>query len=436
MDKAGLLDLLLLPLRWLEQSSGWRRRTLALLYLSVITASSVLAWRELYLWQLPNLREPFDEAKYGLVELAESENAQPIYQAAIDLLPNASSELKRVRARGRSYGDWSQIDPAYRRWVESSRSALEVWLKAADRSDFVFVQPKQRKFTTPNEMIQAIHSLARLGILEAARRMESGDLEAAWVYYRAVLRTSRHVGRHGDSTQRMTGQLILRQAQAPIHVWINHPSTTPVLLRKAIVDIEACKALTMPLADLVRVEYFAARDLLDHPEAWKEYDSNGAEAKANWYVRLPWFGRVRHYLNREPERSQRVLRLVTVGLLAQCDRPRWVRAKLFAQRDVIHGIDNKTLSAITSISAMDLTGWAKNSAFRLVSIGQLPQVMSLLEFDRIEFDDICLQMAERAYQLEHGQPAQTYAELLGSYLKELPEGIESEDPIGASSYSR
>ena len=41
-------------------------------------------------------------------------------------------------------------------------------------------------------------------------------------------------------------------------------------------------------------------------------------------------------------------------------------------------------------------------------------------------------MAERAFEIDHGQPPKTYGELLGPYLKALPEGLEPGDPTNAA----
>jgi hypothetical protein len=41
------------------------------------------------------------------------------------------------------------------------------------------------------------------------------------------------------------------------------------------------------------------------------------------------------------------------------------------------------------------------------------------------FDDLAIQIAERAYRIDHGKPATTYGDLQGSYLKALPDGFES-----------
>ena len=44
-------------------------------------------------------------------------------------------------------------------------------------------------------------------------------------------------------------------------------------------------------------------------------------------------------------------------------------------------------------------------------------------------------MAERAFAIERGRPPKTYGELLGPYLKTLPNGIGPPDPVNPGSES-
>jgi hypothetical protein len=430
-EKPGLVDFLILPLKWLEQSKGWKRRGLAFLYLLIFTIAMLLSWRELHLWRLPNLREPFDEAKYGTVEVADSDNAMPLYKEAAGLLKPEPAEVKRLYFKGWTFNDWAKLDPAVQHWVEENRPALVPWLQATERSDALIVQPNQMRITTNLEPVQSIRTLARLALFEGARRRESGDLEGAWVYYRGVLRSSRHVGRNGLLIQRLSGSGVLKTCLSYANQWIDSPATTSALLKWAIRDVEACRLMTPPISEMIRIEYFSTKDALSHPEKWIEYGvDHPQEYNTNWYIHLPGATRARTFLLREPERSHRVNRLVTAGLLAQCERPRWARPKMSSNNFSIFEIDPKTPRAVASISPEALAGWAEHSAYAGL-VSSYNNFIPRLEAEPAVFDEILLRMAERAYQIEHGKPAKTYADLLGAYLKELPEGIEPVDPIGA-----
>jgi hypothetical protein len=58
--------------------------------------------------------------------------------------------------------------------------------------------------------------------------------------------------------------------------------------------------------------------------------------------------------------------------------------------------------------------------------------MARVDFERGLFDDLILQMAQRAYRIDRGKPASTYGDLLGDYLKTLPEGFAPGDAVGSA----
>jgi hypothetical protein len=408
---------------------------LVLLYLAIFTVATALSWRQLHLLRLPYIREPFDEAKYGTVEVPESANSLPLYLEAERLLVPYANDLKQLPDKAWNFDQWASLDPAIRRWVEASRPALGVWLRATERTDAFLIQPNRITIATRLEPQQAIRELAKLALFEGSRSLESGDLDGAWTYYRSVLRSSRHANLHGSVINRLIGYQTLRKSRPSVERWIDSPSTTPQMLRQAILDVEACQAMTPPMSEMIRNEYFMMKNTLNQTEHWSQYGFQRSEDQANWVYHLPGFVASKNFLLREPERSQRVLRLVTAGVLAQCDRPRWARPRFFNDQYWVYDLDARTPAAVASISPEALTRWAEDSAFSTIS-SPLNNIMSNLESEPGIFDNFRLRMAERGFQIEHGRPATTYGELLGSYLKELPEGIEAADPIGPPSVTK
>jgi hypothetical protein len=303
MEKAGLVDVAIAPLHWLERSRGWKRRGLIVLYALIAATAGILGWREMSLWRLPEIREPFDEAKFGAVELADADNAIPFYRAAGDRLKPADNKVYQVDPKGWRVIDWSAADPAIRRWVEDSRAALEPWLLAVDRPDALLIQPREMTISTALRPSQSIRDLARLALLEGSRLEQSGDPAGAWRYYRGALRSSRHAGRYGVNIQRLIGHAVLNMARPAVKSWTEDPAVTSDMLRRAIRDVEEARAMTPPNSDMFRAEYFACREALDHPETWRKFDNDGPEGDAMWYNHILPIARARHFLLREPERS-------------------------------------------------------------------------------------------------------------------------------------
>ena len=235
---------------------------------------------------------------------------------------------------------------------------------------------------------------------------------------------------HGSGIQRLIGRSLLVQTRPRILAWIDNPKVTPEMLRRAIADVEACSAMTPPNSDLIRAEYFALRAALNRTEEWTKYFDEGPEGSAMWYNHLSFGPPTRRFLLREPERSLRVLRLVTAGVLAQCDRPRANRAKLVSSTYMIYDVDDRTPAVVASMTPEELQSWVERSAYKYL-LPPLNMMLTTVDFEASTFDQFRLSMAQRAYEIERGKPASTYGDLLGPYLKSLPDGIEPADPLAA-----
>ena len=180
---------------------------------------------------------------------------------------------------------------------------------------------------------------------------------------------------------------------------------TPELLRRAIGDVEACRAMTSPASEMVRAEYFSARARRGrHGPTWPKMSDSGPYSSTNWYSQL-YGGRWAHrFIRHEPERSARVLRLIAAGYLAQCDRPRADRPRLLFADSMIYAHDDRTPGAVRAIAPEALESWYRDSFLRdLGPFGNT--IQGYADTESSTFDDLALKMAERAFALERGRPA-------------------------------
>jgi hypothetical protein len=431
MEKSGWLDRAIAPLHWLERARGWKRRGLLVLYVLIGLVGGVFGWRELSFWRLPDAPEPFDLARLGRVELADSANAMVAYRAIFARFGEVEHP-NNVDRRAWDGSDWATADPLDRRWAEDHRAALAAWLPATDLRESLLVQPEALEMGTLLGPVQTLRSYARLALLEGSRLQEAGDLAGAWRLYRAALRASRHAGMHGGAVQRCIGIAVLRLARPRVESWALDPRVTPDLLRRAIADVEACAAMTSPASEMIRAEYFSARAALKLPELWVNLVDSGPYSRTDWTNHVTGVRWVRRFLRREPERTARVLRLIAAGYLAQSDRPPSLRPRLLFPEFMIYDHDPLTPAAVRSISPEDLNAWAKASVMgALGSFGNT--VQALVDAEPGTFDRLRIRMAERAFEIERGRPARTYGDLLGPYLRALPPGFEPEDPASPGS---
>ncbi|WP_435005348.1 hypothetical protein P12x_003245 [Tundrisphaera lichenicola] len=427
MEKPSLAERLIAPLTLLEKSRGWKRRGLALLYVMTALVVGSFIWRELSVWRLRNVPEPFDAAKYGRLSIPDANNALVAYQLVIDKFGKLETRGYQAPPKAWEVSDWAKADPEVRRWVEDHRIALPAWLLAGERTDALLVEPEGRRSSMLLGAVQELPPYVRLALLEGSRLEQSGDLSGAWSMYLGALRASRHAGGHGGWSERQYGNSFLKLARARIETWIENPGLTPDHFRRAIVDVEACSAMTSPASEMVRAEYFSALDALSRPEEWPNMIDDGPDSRMdpiNQFEIVRW-GRL--FLRREPERSRRVLRLIVAGYLAQCDQPPTSRPKLVSPEFMIYDHDHRTPRAVRAMSPAELEAWAKSSTkIGFWNFSNLLQ--ALVDSEPGVLDHLRLRMAERAFEIEHGRLPKTYGELLGPYLNSLPDGIEPDDP--------
>jgi hypothetical protein len=429
MDKPGLADLMISPLTLLERTKGWKRRGLASFYLLIALTVGTFGWREVSLWRLPNAPEPFDLAKYGRVDVPDADNAMVAYRAVVAKFVELDTKgYLGANEKAWTVSDWSAADPQVKRWAEANRGALAAWLPATDRPDSLLVQPEDYRISTLLGPVQSLRAYVRLALLEGSRLEQAGDLAGAWRMYRASLRASRHSGMHGGAIERIVGNSLLKLARVRVEGWIENPAATPELLRRAILDVEACSALSAPASEMVRAEYFSSRDLLGRTEDWPNLVDDGPDSRMDPINHFTIVRYGRYVLRREPERSQRILRLIVAGYLAQCDIPASRRAKLHSPELMIYDHDSRTPPAVRAISPAELEAWVKTTS-KIGLWNFRNQIQAIVDSERGSFDNFILKMAERAFVIERGRPPKTYGELIGPYLKSLPDGIEAEDAV-------
>ena len=155
-----------------------------------------------------------------------------------------------------------------------------------------------------------------------------------------MLRTIHHVGMHG-SVARRNASSMAQTLRDRLTTWAADPRTTPALLRRALDDVVACEALAPSESDSLKAGYLDVIWLLDSPtnpgrevplarfrQFWNpDYQLDPEQIQAIWDAWRFW--------RREPERSRRVIRLVTANWLAYHDLPAEQSAEARSQGRVV-----------------------------------------------------------------------------------------------------
>ncbi len=423
------LILLGAPMRWIGKSR--KRICMAVTLVLVILASPPLWWF-LQLAGLPDIGEPFDVAAFRAFRVPDDRNAFVLYgQAAVLLKPSpeyrATSGVNDILAR------WSTASPEVRRWADENREAVAVYCQGASRPDALDPDAglERQSFKT----FSALWSFRLLVLLKASRLEEQGDMASAWDLYRAMMRTIRHVGIHGDIYRRNMVQCWHRDLRNRLMIWADDKRTTPALLRHAIDDVTACEALANSERDSLKAGYLAASALLESPSSpgrqvplvrfqrfWHpDYQLNPEQIQALWDG---W-----RLFRREPERSRRLIRLITANWLAYLDLPADVRPKpdpQFAAFDFYRFAPQSPPQA-RALSPEALDRWF-DTAFDAQQVLGFIDASGIQTMEQANHVDFLVLLGTELYHRDHGTDPPTPDALVGPYLKSLPADFLTKKP--------
>ncbi len=414
--------LLVAPCRWIGKS---RRRIwcVALVLLAIVAGPPL--WWATQLWGLPDIGDPFDVEAFRAVTIADDRNAFMLYRQAATLLKPLDGYLKASQTKVDMLARWSQADPDIRRWAEDNCEALAVYRQGTERPDALdpAVGLDRESFKT----LRALGSFRLIVLLEASRLEEQGDMAGAWDWYRALLRTVHHIGLHGDVYRRDVIRHWHRDLRVRLTTWAADPSTTPALLRRALDDVIACEALAPSERDSLKAGYLDAIGLLGSPtnpgrevplmrfsRFWNpDYQLNSEQIQAIW----DWW----RFWRREPERSRRVIRLVTANWLACLDLPSGKRPKPDPKVVAfdVYPFGPQSPAGARALSPENLDVWF-DTAYDAQKLLHFLDALGVRVMEAENHAELIILLATELYRRDHGTDPPTPEALVGPYLKSLP----------------
>jgi hypothetical protein len=429
-----------------------RFRVFTLAVVAALAAiSGVSLWRMRSLDDLPDVGDPFDvAAARQMVVVSDDDNAYVKYKEARRQLTRYPSALRRVEWAKLT---WSKAGKDVRDYLEENRPALETWREGTERPEAMYHQPGEMAADTLLPVVQDLRTLSRLAELEGSRHEERGEMDEAWAWYNAMLRSSRHAGRHGVLIERMIAAAIFDNSARRIIHWADEPKVGVPLLRRALADVVAADALSVPLSDTMKLNYIVClRDLEElrvmvteipmpgGPNGLLEKIVTASGAKTQ-------VQRIRVRATNDVERSRRVLRLLYANWLPQVDKLAGQRAPIAIRKPtLIYAADPYAPPNSRAVAPEELdraigrtllaqqffrpsfwnkaqggppwSGWAWDGD------GYLPREPRRRAV-------LIVKLAAELYRREHGKLPANARLLLDVYLKELPVGIEPDEPIPA-----
>ncbi len=427
---SSLFTLLLLPAAWLERTRGWRRLALLALYLLIVVVGAALISWTTQLRGLPDIGDPFDVAAFiEESHVSDEDNAFVLYRKARTLLkpwewPTDEYPDGPPAGFGNNWR-WADAEPPLRLWLEANAMALDVWKSGTERPQALLVPPNEVKYSFDIELVHTLIDFARLGVLQATRLEEAGDMDAAWPWYRAVLRSGRHAGEHGFIIQRMIGQTIQNTAINELPDWAEAPSTSTETIEQALEEIKALRNTIPRNSDALKVEYLAVLEALENPDPYLGANAWNDPNATEWYQQDFFAPNLIALIRRENERSRRVVRLYFSAWLAHADLPPDQRPPL---QILESGGTYPPQTQGQPLSPEELDAWFQSTNLARSLLPAYQSMLSFMDRDRAQLDAILVHLADVLYQREHGKPPEQFEDLVGPYLDDLPPGYRALNP--------
>lgn len=268
------------------------------------------------------------------------------------------------------------------RWVKKCAPALQTLRQGFA---YEYLAPPQRAAPISNIYLSQFRDLARLMVIESHSRSEQGDWAGASRSTLDTLRLGHDVARGGPMIAALVGYAINAIGRKELESILPHLDATAA--KNAAKQIEALEAGRFPLAEAIREEKWVGLSQLQHAMRRPGWRSGIAQS---------WRGLPGLYFYTKQDILNNYSRYMD-ALLEQAGQPypQWQPPT----------IPNDPLSKVL-LPSINRAHWsaARHETGNVV---------------------LMVQLALRAFELEHGQLPDTLAELVPSYLKAVPR-----DPFG------
>jgi len=419
--------------KWAARRTRQLLRVLSALTFALgVGAIAVFMWRAACLVGLPDIGDPFDAATMRPGDLRAEQDAFAILRQASAKLRPWPDLPRAVLSAGPAVG-WSKAVPKLREWVEANREALALFKRAAEQADG-WAHPMGTETAFSYERAD-ISRFVWLALMEGSRLEERGDTEGAWAYYRAIIRMRVHIMRRGTMHERLIASLNSTGLRPRVALWAANPHTRVSDLRRALDN--AIESEPMPGWDStsLKIDYALAMRELDRTDGViallhdedRAYRIGGERLPPNL---LQTVAAIRRFLMNEPERSRRVLRLATANWLAHVEIPEEqqrkpaVRASFLSDGDksgiVFFPVGPAAPASARRLRAEVVAQWLVSAPHAKWLLSQWPWP-SIGVRERSEHHELVILLAEELYRREHGRLPTSEQDLVGRYLKKLPD---------------
>lgn len=378
----------------------------------VIVASIPIVYRSTRFSDIPPIDEIVDRNVDGRFIVDDDENAFTYYQSAVSLLPPVPGEtdLSLGHTAIQNGRGWESIPPDVRAYLKSAEGAMAEWRLGTELDEAVYVDVATADFGYLIPVTQELRQFARLAVLRALRDLDEGRPNEAWPWLRALLRSSRHSGKHGFIIERLVGVAMHRMAAETIVVWATHERVSVEDLRNALAEVRKMHDLTAPNSAALKAEYIVGTNTIS---------STGSLYDLLGYTPVPK-GLMGGYLfvNGEPQLSHVLYRHVFANYLSQCDLPPYDRTSAGTPLDLFLPTGKESPPLMNPARLSNVVMSRSVLARELVPAVSSCVTAFDLEHARQDALELCLHI--ELYRRKHGAYPATLEALVPEFLPEVP----------------
>jgi hypothetical protein len=133
-------------------------------------------------------------------------------------------------------------------------------------------------------------------------------------------------------------------------------------------------------------------------------------------------------IKREPERSRRLLNVITANWLAFCDQDTNERPPLHPPYQLVFETNESAPAAARFLSPDECNSWFDSTVHLRLLIPMTPAALGAFDRERVTQANLVVHLASQLYLREKGELPESPSDLVGPYLKALPEDLPSIRP--------
>jgi hypothetical protein len=375
----------------------------------VVIVTIPIVYRSTRFTGIVPIEEIVDREIEGRFIVEDDRNAFTLYASAVSMLPPPTKDLQIDEGSEavRTGQGWAAISPEVRQYLEDSQGALAEWKLGTERDEAVNVEVATADFSALLPVTQELRAFGRLAVLQALRDLDEGKPDEAWQWLRALMRSSRHSGKHGFMVERFVGVALHRLAADSIAVWASNDKVTIEDLQKALTELQEIHRMTAKNSDSLKTEYIVLTNSISNARSLEDILGYGGDPLKSAYL----------FVHGEPQLVLIVIRHVFANYLSQCDLPPYERVSASTSLDLYLPTGKESPPLMDPGKLNDA---AMKSVLARLLIPAVSQCITASDCEQALQTALELSIKLEMHRRKHGEYPETLEALIPEFLSEVP----------------